>query len=222
MFVTTAGVKVGAKFDRQDSWFPVEGQPSDPFNHNFKLAIEIYSTAPCTIPARTSFVAIQWKGKLHLLAINKEPIKLPFRTSITWHGNPPTIAQLLRYLGEEVPSETTSYSYEWVLGFIIDEYGRINPNGDRVGIADRWPTNLLVIIKGWPVDKILAAAGLGAMVMGMLALASNSGSIRPYVYQYGLAAKQFVTQRVAPSMARTGAKVAYGIGRRLEQYGGGT
>ena len=167
-----------AKFNREMSYFPTEGKLSDEFNHNFQLVIDATGDV-CLLPEAIG-VGIRWKGQVGLIWTNREELDLPKRITLSWSERAPTVRELLEALGEEIPSETKSYSYSWVVGFLED---------GKMSITDEWKAELLVVVEQFPWDKVLAFAGIGAIGIGTLALMSR----RP---EYARKGVEYVRERI--------------------------
>jgi len=167
-----------AKFNRQLSYFPTEGRLDDEFNHDFSLVIDATGDV-CLLP-ETIGVGIRWKGQVGLLWTNREEVELPVRITLSWSEKAPTVRELLEILGEEIPTETKSYSYSWIVGFLED---------GSIRITDEWKTELLVVVEPFPWDKVLAFAGIGVVGIGALALLSR----RP---EYARKGVEYVRERI--------------------------
>ena len=164
---------LSAEFDRQQSYFPVEGKPGDPFNGNFKMVVNL--TGDVTVPANVWFIGFVWKGQVLVLATHPEPVTPPVTIYTVWKEDMiPTFADVLGYFGEEVPTETKTYEYKWATGFLIDEDGNLDPNGGYAGATDLWNTQMVVRIEGFPWDKVAMFAGIGVAALGGLVLMSMS------------------------------------------------
>ena len=163
---------VTAKFDRTQSYFPVEGKLDDKFNDNFKLVVNVTNEG-VTIPANAWGIGILWKGEAYIVARNDEDFETPAELTLHYADEPPTIAEFLQALGEELPSETTTYSYSWFTGFFVDEEGNIDPSGEYFAVTDEWNTDLLVIVEAFPWDKVLMAAGIGVAVLGSMVIVTR-------------------------------------------------
>jgi len=181
-------VAIDAKFVRAESYFPTEGRLDDKFNGNFKLVVEV-TDSEATIPAGAWAVGVLWKGRGYLLATNDRSFKTPARIELSYIGNPPTVADFLTALGEELPEETKSYSYSWITGFRVNEEGYVDPNGQKFGVTDEWNTELLVIVEPFPWEKVLMGAGIGAVTLGVIAVLAR----RP---QYVRRGAEYVRERI--------------------------
>jgi hypothetical protein len=187
---------VDANFVRAESYFPTEGRLNDEFNGNFKLVIEVTSDEPVTIPAGAFGIGVLWKAKPYLLAVNDEPFETPAKIELTW-VEPPTIADFLTAFGEELPEETKTYSYSWITGFFVNEQWIIDPNGQQFAVTDKWDTELLVIVEPFPWEKVLMGAGIGAVVLGAMAvLAVRRPEYVRRVPEYARRGVEYVRERI--------------------------
>jgi len=180
-----------AKFDRNNSWFPTEGHLDDKFNDDFVL-YTIITNVEKTIPAGGYFFGVKWKSKNIILGTNSTPITEDTAGKWRWREIP-TIADLLKLFGEELPKETTTYSYSWITGFIINENGEIDPNGQYIYVTDEWKTNLLVIVEGFDWTKWLAITGIGIAGVGLIAIIGKSRAMG-YARRAGEYAREYASK----------------------------
>jgi len=154
---------VTLKFNKDESYFPLAGKPDDPFDDNFKLVVIAEVTAAQTFNLG---IVVLWKGVAYL--IHEEPLdfketgtyKLPF----VWASETsPTIGDFIQTFGEDIPKETTEYSYSWMVGEVLDS---------MMSVHDEWPTSLLVEIVPFPWEKVILGTGvaIGALGLGYVAL----------------------------------------------------
>ena len=174
-----------ARFNRELSYFPTEGKLDDDFNHDFRLVIDATGDV-CLLPEAIG-VGIRWKGQVGLIWTNREELDLPKRITLSWRERAPTVRELLEILGEEIPTETKSYSYSWVVGFLED---------GSMSITDEWKTELLVVVEPFPWDKVLAVAGIGAVGIGALALLSRRPEYARRGVEYARKGVEYVRERI--------------------------
>jgi len=188
---------VTAKFNRTKSYFPTEGKLTDKFNGNFRLVVDV-TGAEITIPKESFGIGILWKGKAYIVAVNGEAFNSPAELAMTWGEKQPTVADFLKAVGEELPKETTTYSYAWFTGFFVDESNRVAPRQKSVSFAvtDKWNTELLVTVPPFPWDKVLMAAGLGTVLLGVLVIASRRPEYVRRVPEYARRGVEYVRERI--------------------------
>jgi hypothetical protein len=176
---------IEVEFNRELSYFPTEGRLDDKFNGDFKLVLDVTGDASI-LPGKLG-VGVRWKGTVYLMWTNEEMVTPPVRITLRWIDEPPTIAEFLTGFGEELPKETTSYSYSWVVGFLED---------DLIDIVDEWKTELLVIVPPFPWDKILIAAGVGAVALGTMAVLAKRPQYARRAYEYARRGVEYVRERI--------------------------
>jgi len=152
---------VTLKFDKDESYFPLAGKPDDPFDDNFKLVV----IADVTVAQTFNFgLVVRWKGVAYL--VYEEPIDFDeagtYKLEISW-AETPTIGDFIQAFGEDIPKETTEYSYSWIVGEVLDS---------QIAVHDEWPTSLLVEIVPFPWEKVILGTGvaIGALGLGYVAL----------------------------------------------------
>jgi len=144
-------------FDRDASYFPLSGKLDDLFDDKFKLTIIINVEDPETV---TLCVAVLWKGVAYVLL--EEELSFTeagvYIGEVTW-VEPPTIAEFLQMFGEELPGETTEYSYSWIVGKKLN---------DEMSTDDKWDTSLLVEVAPFPWEIALPLAGIAVAITGIV------------------------------------------------------
>jgi len=165
------------KFDRRKTWFPDEGKLQDKFNSNLKIVMKcFFKEKPSkrdTVPPRTIALGVLWKGKAYGLWINQQPIQIPVEISLGplyIENRIITIEEFIKLFGEEVPKETTIYSYKWL--------ALVKHNG-RWYITDELDAQLLVKVGLLADNKKVLIAGLGLAGLGLgLILIKDKEKIR--------------------------------------------
>jgi len=81
---------------------------------------------------------------------------------VVWAEEPPTIAEFLQDLGEELPEETTEYSYSWIVG---------KKTNDTMTVDDKWDTSLLVEVAPFPWEVVIPITGVVVALVGLAIIA---------------------------------------------------
>jgi len=166
------------KFDRRKTWFPDEGRPQDKFNSNLKIVMRVFDkdkpSKSGIVPPRTIALGVLWKGKVYGMWINSQQINIPTEISlgpmyVRGENRVVTIKEFLELFREEVPKETTIYSYKWLA--LVKHEGKWY-------ITDELEAQLLVKV-GLVFDKKVLIAGLGLAGLGLgLILIKDKEKIR--------------------------------------------